>query len=150
MDNLPGFNYQDTLGAGGATRNALFPHHGLTDYGTMLQAGYFIIPKKLEIAARWSWIRGESGDINGKGTFTTVALPGGITADRVNGAFRQFHEANEYAIGINRYWKRQQLKWQTDFSWYEGGNPAGGGVSAAGFIAGSDGWMIRTQIQLAF
>ena len=43
--------------------------HGLVDYGTMLQAGYFIIPKKLEVAARWSWIRGESGDINGKGTF---------------------------------------------------------------------------------
>jgi hypothetical protein len=142
--------YQDTLGPGGATRNALFPRHGLVDYGTMLQAGYFIVPKKWEIAARWSWIRGESGDINGKGTFTTVTLPGGTKVDAVNGAFRQFHEANEYAIGINRYWKRQQLKWQTDFSWYEGGNPAGGGVSPAGFIAGSDGWMIRTQIQLAF
>ena len=142
--------YQDTLGAGGATRNALFPTHGLIDYGMMLQAGYFIIPKKLEIAARWSWIRGESGDINGNGHIAPVVVPGVGTVDRVQGAFRQFHEADEYAIGINYYWKRQLLKWQTDFSIYDGGNPAGGGVSPAGFIAGSDGWMIRTQIQMAF
>jgi hypothetical protein len=42
------------------------------------------------------------------------------------------------------------LKWQTDFSVFDGGNPAGGGVSPAGFIAGNDGWLLRTQIQLAF
>ena len=51
--------YQDTLGPSGGSRNALFPRHGLVDYGTMLQAGYFIIPKKLELAARWSWNRSE-------------------------------------------------------------------------------------------
>jgi hypothetical protein len=142
--------YQNTLGPGGAARNALFPTHGLVDYGTMLQAGYFIIPKKLEIAARWSWIRGESGDINGTGRIVTVNVPGVGPVDRVIGAFRQFHEANEYAVGFNYFWKRQLLKWQTDFSWYDGGNPSGGGVSPAGFIAGSDGFMVRTQIQLWF
>jgi hypothetical protein len=139
--------YQDATGA-----NALYPGgHGLFDYGTMLQAGYFIVPKKWEVAARWSYIRGESGDINGNGRFTTTTIPGVPGTVRVvQNAFRNFHEADEWAIGLNYYWKRQLFKWQTDFSWYEGGNPAGGGQSPAGFIAGSDGWMFRTQIQFAF
>ena len=68
----------------------------------------------------------------------------------MNGAFRNFHEADEYAIGVNYYFKGQQLKWSTDFSIYRGGNPAGGGQSPAGFIAGSDGWLLRTQLQMQF
>ena len=67
-----------------------------------------------------------------------------------NNAFRGFHESDEYAVGVNYYFKRQLVKWQTDFSIYNGGNPAAGGQSAAGFIPGVDGWMVRTQIQLAF
>jgi hypothetical protein len=145
--------YQDSTGS-----NALFPRgQGLFDYGMLLQGGYFIVPKKLEVAARWSWIRGDSGDINGSGRFTTVNIPGVVDAmgnsapvHVVAGAFRNFHEANEYAIGVNYYFKGQQLKWSTDFSVYRGGNPAGGGQSPTGFIAGSDGWLLRTQVQLAF
>jgi hypothetical protein len=139
--------YVDSTGA-----NALFPaNHGLFDYGTMLQAGYFIVPKRWEVAARWSWIRGDSGDLNGNGTFTTRTIPGVATPVRViNGAFHNFHEADEYGITLNYYWKRQLLKWQTDLSFYQGGNPAGGGQSPTGFIAGSDGWLLRTQIQMAF
>jgi hypothetical protein len=131
--------------------NALFPVSSLFDYGMNLQAGYFLVPKKLEIAARWSWVRGESGDINGNGTFRTITLPG-ITGpvQVVNGAFRNFHEANEYTLGINYYFKRQLLKWQTDFGIYDGGNPALNGQTIAGFIPGSDGFLLRTQIQLFF
>jgi len=131
-------------------RNALFPNHGLLDYGAVIQGGYFIVPKKWEIVARFSFVRGNSGDLNGTGKFTTVNVPGVGVVDKVDGAFRQFHEAREVAIGLNYYFKRQLLKWQTDFSIYDGGNPAGGGQSPAGFIAGSDGWLFRTQIQLAF
>jgi hypothetical protein len=149
--------YQDTL-VGGKAADALFPHHALLDYGTQLQAGYFIVPKKWELVARWSYIRGESGDINGNGTFHTVTIPGVLNQSTgalqpvhvVDGAFRHFHEADEYAVGFNYYFKRQLLKWQTDISWYEGGNPAGGASSPAGFIPGLDGWMLRTQIQLWF
>jgi hypothetical protein len=142
--------YTDGLG-----HDALFPHHGLLDYGSTLQGGYFIVPRKWEIVARASFVRGDSGDINGlavKGvTVPTVTIPGVPgKVDVVPGAFRQFHEARELAIGVNYYFKRQLLKWQTDFSIYDGGNPAGGGQSPAGFIAGSDGWLFRTQIQLAF
>ena len=132
--------------------NYLFPaNRGLFDYGMVLQSGYFVVPKKWEVVARWSWIRGESGDLFGNGQFTTVTVPGVTGPVRVaQDAFHNFHEAREFAIGVNRYWKGQLLKWQTDFSVYDGGNPAGGGQSPAGFIAGSDGWMFRTQIQLAF
>jgi hypothetical protein len=144
--------YQDTLGPGGANVNALFPRqHGLLDYGFALQAGYFLIPKKLEVAARWSWLRGDSGDINGNGTFRTVTVAG-VTGPVhiVNGAFHQFHEANEYTVGLNYFFRRHNLKWQTDFGIYEGGNPAGNGQSLAGYITGQDGWMLRTQIQILF
>jgi hypothetical protein len=138
--------YQDSLG-----NNAFFPEHALLDYGTTLQGGYFIVPRKLELVARYSMIRGESNDVNGKGSFHTVTIPGVTGAVRVyDGAFRQFHEAEEAAVGINYYFHRQLLKWQTDFGIYNGGNPAGGGQSPAGFIAGSDGWLLRTQLQLAF
>jgi hypothetical protein len=171
LGNYPGNGINEPILYTSNFGTSVFPNHGIIDFGTMLQAGYFIIPKKLEIAGRWSWIRGESGNINGDGTGSTPVranalgiresglvngvqppgtVPVGTTFRAVNGAFRHFAEANEYAIGINYYLKGQQLKWQTDVSWYNGGNPAAGGQSPAGFIPGVDGWMVRSQIQFAF
>jgi hypothetical protein len=142
---------------GVAAGTALLPNHAFIDYGMSLQAGYFIVPKKWEVAARWSMINGTSGDIYGNGTFTTVTaaqaarLPGVPVGTRIyNSAFNQYHESDELAIGLNYYWKRQLLKWQTDLSYYTGGNPAASGASPAGYISGVNGYMIRTQIQLAF
>jgi hypothetical protein len=139
--------YTDSAG-----NNSLFPaNHALVDYGAVVQGGYFIVPKKWEIVGRYSFVSGDSGDVNGKGKFHTVAVPGVAGMVRVyDGAFRQFHEAREFALGVNYYFRRQLLKWQTDVSVYDGGNPAGGGQSPAGFIPGLDGWMLRTQLQLAF
>jgi hypothetical protein len=139
--------YMDSTGA-----KALFPNgHALIDYGMLLQAGYFIVPKRLEVVARWAWIRGDSGDLNGNGTFKTTRVAGVTGPVRViNGAFTNFHEADEYAVGVNYYFRRHLLKWQSDFNIYEGGNPAGGGQSTAGFIPGSDGWLLRTQLVLSF
>jgi hypothetical protein len=146
-----------------STRNtitALFPNKALVDYGMQLQGGYFIVPKKLELVARWAWVSGDSGDVLGSGKSfafnipsgtTAPALKGGLERVQVNpGAFSHFHEANEYTVGVNYYFKRHWLKWQTDFGVYTGGNPAGGGQSAAGFVPGEDGWLLRTQIQLWF
>src|SRR5262249_29626254 len=138
--------YQDSLGAGGAPHNALFPaDRGLLDLGMELSAGYFLIPRKLELAARWSWIHGQSGDINGNGTFRLVTIPGFASPVHVvNGAFRNFHDVNEYTVGVNYYFKRQLLKWQTDFGFYDGGNPVNlAGQSLAGFIGGLDGYLLR-------
>jgi hypothetical protein len=136
---------------------SLFPSDtGLLTYGTQVQGGYFIIPKKLEICGRWSWIRGNSGDINGNGvakppTVTIVDSTGAKnTVFVIPGAFHNQHEADEWAVGVNYYFYRQLVKWQTDFSVYQGGNPASGGQSPAGYIPGVDGWLVRTQIQVAF
>lgn len=139
--------------------SSLFPNKPLIDYGMTLQGGYFIVPKKLELVARWSFISGDSGDIDGDGSFTrtkvVTSAPGAkkttfATVRKYNNAFSNFNTANEYAAGINYYFKRQLLKWQTDVSYYQGGNPAGGGQSPSGDIAGSDGYLIRTQLQLWF
>lgn len=144
--------YNSTVG--GAAAAALFPQNrGLIDYGFTLQSGYFLIPRKLEIAGRWSWVRGQSGNINGDGTFTTVTLPGvqGGAVRVVNNAFKEFSEADEFAVGLNYYFYRHMVKWQTDFSVYTGaGNPAQGGQSAATFIPGVNGYQVRSQIQLQF
>jgi hypothetical protein len=144
-----------------STVNALFPNKSLIDYGYQLQAGYFIIKKKLEVVARWSWISGESGDVLGdtNQTPTVISVPNGGTGKaaaslsrvQINpGAFSHFHSVNEYTVGINYFFRGELLKWSTDFSVYQGGNPAAGGSSPAGFIPGEDGYMLRTQIQLAF
>jgi hypothetical protein len=144
---------------GGAATATLFPAHtGLFDYGMLLQAGYFIVPKKLEVCARWSYIRGDSGNIYGNGTSrllstaekAAIGVPAATPVRVFNDAFRHFQEVDEYALGVNYFFKRHLLKWQTDFSVYNGGNPAVGGQSAAGFIPGVDGWMVRSQIQLGF
>lgn len=136
----------------GNTENvtSLFPGGSMYDYGFNLAVGYFLVPKKWEVAARWDFISGQSGSPNGNGTFTTTNLPGVGSVRVVNGAFRTFHEADEYTVALNRYWRGQMLKWQTDVGYYRGGNPNIGGVSPSGYIGGVDGYLIRTQIQFAF
>src|SRR5262245_13748568 len=153
----------NNAGSNALNQVALFPRGGFMDYGTLLQAGYFVIPKKLELVARYSWIRGESADIRGDGTFrnltaaarTFLGIPsaaagGPATVRLYNNAFRRDQEAQEVAFGFNYYLKRHNLKWQNDISFYNGGNPSGGGQSAAGFIPGVDGYLVRSQIQLAW
>jgi hypothetical protein len=143
------------------TVTALFPDKALIDYGMELQAGYFLIPKRLELVARWSWISGDSGDVLGDGESTSFRVPNGIVGgttksglERVQvnqGAFTNFHEADEYTVGVNYFFKRHLLKWQTDFSVYQGGNPVGPvGATLGTFMPGLDGYAVRTQLQLAF
>jgi hypothetical protein len=145
----PGGNiiiYQDGSGA-----NALFPGGPLLDVGTVVQMGYFLIPRKLEIAGRWDMITGDSGNINGNGHFSTVRISGISTPVRViDQAFRRFQNAQEWAFVVNYFFYGQLLKWSTDVNWYQGGNPAAGGASPSGYIPGVDGWMVRTQLQMAF
>lgn len=156
LDNTIIYTVADPLRG---TRNAILPaNHGIVDFGTQLQGGYFIIPKKLEIAARWSWINGQSGNLRGTNQFVT-ATPASVgvgaatfapgTLGRYVGAFSKFSAANEYTVGVNYYWKRQNLKWQTDVGYYDN-NPAAGGQSASGYITGANGYLLRTQLQLWF
>ena len=127
-------------------------------YGSQLQGGYFVVPKKLELCARVSWIRGDSGNIQGNNTFTNLTaaqvaalgLPAGTKVAQANEAFREYSSSYEYAVGVNYFFFREAVKWQTDISYYQGGNPAAGGQSPAGYIPGVDGYLLRTQIELFF
>jgi hypothetical protein len=156
--NRPILYSVNNVGSNALTNVGLFNRGSLFDYGTVLQGGYFVIPKKLELVARYSWIRGESGDIRGDGTFSTLSaaqvaklgIPAGTTVRVYNDAFRRYQEASEIAFGVNYYFKGHNFKWQSDISFYNGGNPAGGGQSPSGFIPGVDGYLLRTQVQLAF
>jgi hypothetical protein len=145
--------YSTPLGGAAVTSAALFPFHkGLFDFGQQIQAGYFLIPKKLEVVGRFAYISGNSGNINGNGTFSLVnvnGVPGG-PVKVVNEAFTHLTDVEEYAVGFNYYFYGHDVKWQTDLSFYKGGNPAQGGQSPAGWIPGVDGWLVRSQIQLAF
>jgi hypothetical protein len=138
--------------APGVTANYLFPAGAaLFDYGTNVQGGYFVIPKKLEVALRLSYINGDSGDAFGNGTFRTVAVPGVAGPVRLaSGAFTHFHSSEEYSVAVNYFFRRQLVKWQTDLSYYTGGNPAAEGASIAGYRNGADGWLLRSQIQFFF
>ena len=101
-----------------ATTAALFPSNkALIDLGTQLQAGYFVLPKKLELAARVSVITGDSGDVYGDGlataTKTTITdAAGAHTVLVIPGAFSHNHTSEEYAAGVNWYFYRQLVKWQ--------------------------------------
>ena len=166
--NLPILYTTNT--AAGASSAALFNTGGLTDIGMALQSGYFLIPHKLELAARWDVISGDSGDINGNGTSRSVssttlgikqsALVGGVQPANtvplgtnikiVNSAFTHYHESQEIAVGLNVFFYNENVKWQTDVGMYTGGNPAANGQSPAGYIPGVNGYLVRTQIQLFF
>ncbi len=144
------------------TVTALFPNKTLVDYGNQVEGGYFVLPRKLELVARWSWISGDSGDVLGNTHQTPTVfsapsgvpskIPAGLTRVQVNpGAFSNYHEASEYTFGVNYFFRRHFLKWQTDFSLYQGGNPVGAsGQSLGTFIGGLDGYGVRSQVQLLF
>ena len=145
-----------------ATSAALFPPTTpWSTYGSQLQGGYFVVPKKLELARprlvdqrrqrrhQRQRHRHHADDRRDHGR-RSRACPARHLVHSVNGAFATNHSAYEYAVGVNYYFYRQLVKWQTDVSFYQGGNPASGGQSPAGFIPGVDGWMLRTQIQFAF
>ncbi|MBI3463539.1 MAG: hypothetical protein HY000_10850, partial [Planctomycetes bacterium] len=130
FDTVPGGNgvieYKDFSTGAGVTKT--FDKDSLVDFGMQLQGGYFFVPNKWELVARWSSIWGESGN--------------------VNGGFDHNELSNEYTLGLNYFMHRHQLKWQNDIGLYDGGNPAN--ASAAGFLTNRDGWLLRTQLQLAF
>jgi hypothetical protein len=142
--------YSITEPDGTITGNFLFQPHTIIDYGAVFQGGYFLVPGRVELAARWSWIRGQSGNIYGDGTVARTLVIDGVPVTEFHDAFRRFQEADEYTVGLNYYLRGEQLKWQTDFGVYRGGNPAGNGQPMGGFLSGVDGWLVRTQIQLWF
>ena len=156
--NRPILYNVNNIGSNALTNVALFNRGGMIDYGSQLQAGYFVVPKKVELVARYEWIRGQTGDIRGNGTFSTLTpaqtvalgIPAGTTVRVYNDAFRKAQESTAITFGVNYFIYGQNVKWQTDVGFYNGGNPGAAAQSLTGVIPGVDGYLLRTQFQLTF
>lgn len=96
----------------------------LFDWGTYAQLGYFIVPKKVEVAGRYSTVIGNSSTLGGN-----------------------FHSGDEVAGTFNYYVRGHNLKFQFDVSHYNG---AVIGSSSGQFLAGDEGWLFRTQVQIYY
>lgn len=96
----------------------------LTDTGLVLQAGYFVIPKKLEALARWSKIVGDSGTLG------------------------DFSEAtHEIGTGVVWFIKDQDVKFTVDLSWIDGVPVNSPRLS---LLPGDEGLLFRSQLQFGF
>lgn len=96
----------------------------LSDQGFLVQSGYFVVPKQLELFSRWSRIVGDSGTL---------------------GASDQ--SADEVAGGVAWWIKGRNLKLSLDVTRVNG-TPVND--SAVGFRPGDDGLLYRTQLQFLF
>ena len=96
----------------------------LFDHGFWLQSGYFIVPQKLELLARWSRVVGNSGTL---------------------GALQQ--SSDELACGMVWYLRHNQAKFTIDGTWL---NSAPIDSPQLDIRPGDQGFMARTQIQFSF
>lgn len=82
-------------------------------FGYHLNAGYFFIPKKLEVVSRYAYVeRVKDNDVN-------KSLTSGLGLVSVNGFTGNAIENNlrEYSAGINYYFDGHRLKFSTDYSY---------------------------------
>lgn len=102
----------------GSSQQSLF------DHGFDLQSGYFVIPKKMELLARWSRVMGDSG---------TLGL--------------QEQRTNELASGAVWYYRRHAAKLTIDATYLDG-SPIDS--FSLDIREGMQGWLWRTQLQFGF
>ncbi len=100
------------------------PVNTLFDHGFMLQAGYFIVPQKVELLSRWSRVVGNSG---------TLGLH-----DR---------SSDEVAGGIAWYIRGHNVKFVTDLTHLNGATI---NSTNTNIRPGDQGWLLRTQFQFMF
>jgi hypothetical protein len=100
------------------------PVDDLLDHGVMLQTGYFIVPRSIELLARWSSVVGDSGTL-------------GLT-DR---------SADEIAGGITWFIRGHDAKITFDATHLNGAPIRD---TALNILPGDSGWLYRTQFQLRF
>lgn len=96
----------------------------LFDRGLLLQTGYFIKPKHVELIVRWSRIVGNSGSLGERN-----------------------ESADEVAAGMVWYIRGQKMKVTLDATRVNG---APINDRALNILAGDDGWLLRTQFQFVF
>jgi hypothetical protein len=96
----------------------------LADTGLVLQTGYFVIPEKLELLARWSKITGDSGTLG-----------------------NEFQTTNEIGTGFAWFIRNQDVKFTVDLSWIDGVPINSPRLS---LLPGDEGLLLRSQLQFGF
>lgn len=100
------------------------PVPNLSEFGFWLQAGYMVIPNKLELLARWSRIVGDSGTL---------------------GAAVQ--SSDEIAGGFAWYFRENRSKLVIDLTHLNGASVDSASLD---INPGDNGWLFRSQIQFSF
>ncbi len=100
------------------------PVTDLFDHGLIVQSGYFIVPHKLELLARWSRIIGDSGTLGARD-----------------------ESADEIGAGVVWFIRGQNMKITFDATHLNGAPISD---SALNILPGDDGWLYRTQFQFKF
>jgi hypothetical protein len=100
------------------------PVADLFDHGFLLHTGYFVVPKHLELLARWSRVVGNSGTL------------GAAT-----------ESADEVAAGIVWYIRGHNLKLTFDATHLNGAPVSSRPMN---ILPGDAGWLFRSQFQLKF
>jgi hypothetical protein len=96
----------------------------LADNGLVVQTGYFLVPRRLEVLARWSSVAGNSGTL---------------------GSFDE--RTNEIATGGVWFIKGNDVKYTMDVSWIDG---VPTNSSRLSLLPGDEGWLFRSQLQVGF
>jgi len=96
----------------------------LADSGLVVQGGYFVVPRRLELLARWSSVAGNSGTL---------------------GDFDQ--RTHEIATGAVWFIKGSDVKYTVDVSWIDG---VPTNSSRLSLLPGDEGWLWRSQLQVGF
>jgi phosphate-selective porin OprO/OprP len=96
----------------------------LSDNGLVLQTGYFLIPRRFEVLARWTKVVGNSGTLGAS-----------------------YERTSEIGTGFVWFMRNQDVKLTADISRIDG-VPANS--PRLSLQPGDEGWLLRTQLQIGF
>ena len=96
----------------------------LTDNGLVLQTGYFLVPRRFEVLARWTKVVGNSGSLG-----------------------ERYERTNELSTGFVWFFRNQDVKFTADVSRIDGVPVNSARLS---LLPGDEGWLFRSQLQIGF
>jgi hypothetical protein len=111
-------------------------------FGTVVQAGFFIIPDRLDLFARWEWLdHGGFGEVKSS---PRVSSLGRLDADLSD-------EIHLFTFGTNYYFQKQAVKITLDVVWApEGVRQDDSGAGLLSSDTDGDTVVARAQFQLLF
>jgi hypothetical protein len=96
----------------------------LTDNGLVIQGGYFLIPRRFEVASRWTKVVGNSGTLGDA-----------------------YERTNEISMATVWHFQNHDVKFTVDVSRIDGVPVNSARLS---LLPGDEGWLMRSQLQMGF